>query len=1436
MSHSVKPVRRFMRAIALVAAVAGMSLAGLTLPAHAAPAAPTGLTANDAIIPTLSWDHVPGATQYVVELSKTADVAQRIGGSAATVNRHYVPVQPLPWSSETLTLYWRVAAKDSTQGDFSAWTPITRSAGYAAPVITSPAPGNTFSQPGDPATLTWEPVAGAQEYEVEISPDSSFTDPTLKTTARTVAPTHVVSAPQVDTTYWFKVRARLSSSTSGATYSDFSAPRSYSVSALPQTQRVAPATDTTVVDDAVLDWDPILGARTYDLQVATDPSFGSIVHEATNITGTSYARPQSLNNDQYYWRVRARDVAGNVPTWNSRPTWRFERDWPDLPMPVYPAAPGDVDAATPNDVDAGVTVGDPFHYEWEPVRFASMYKIELATDANFSTIIGTCFSRGTTYTPASEENGKCMPLAESTYWWRITAMDQYRTTSWDQLAYPITSQNVFHDARFTYSPDRVTLIAPAPGATVEIPTMTWEPLAGAARYRVSWTSVSSGSGSSSVTAATSFTPPTLALGDYKWQVVGITSEGREGSPLLSGQRTFTVAAQAAATAAEPNLISPLSGTFGRFPALTWEPVVGAVNYRVRVRVAGGTGWDIVTPTFAYPAGTDPSSGHLASGAYEWTVDALNAGGGIISTSPLTGLFDIAQPATVTGQANAMSMAGYADGDVCSGFECTDLRQTPILRWDPDDNTGYYKVWISRNDSFSNLVPPGQLGKSTNPFRVPATVWTPTTTLQESNAGEAYFWAVQPCTYDDKCAPNPVPVNSFNKLSNAVDTIGPGVSVVDGVPQGGVTIPTVSDDVTLSWHDLLDTNTNAAQGSSSLSTHSTQTGREYEVQVAVDHTFSTLLDTQFVDQRRYTSFDDTYPEGNIYWRVRGFDPSGNPLPWSTTRAVNKQSPRPTLNALVGAQGPTPMLSWQPLNFASSYELELYPQGSNTPKIVTTSNQVKWSAASSAHSLAPGQYEWRVRRKDARNRFGGWSDREPLTVSDSLVALNAPTSSGVVAPRDSVFSWQAIPGASEYKIILTSPTGAQTVQVTKATAWAPVAKLASGTWTWRVEPRDTAGVGMGSSASQTFLVSSELGAEQATRIEGSGQLDSVLTGYAPVWSETPDSVTYQWYRGSTAVGDGTLSYTVTTADLNQKITLRATASKGGHVNALSTSNAITAVQGPAAIPTNAPTITGTGFVGETLIGNPPAWAQTDVTNTFRWLVNGASAGTAQTFIVRIADIGKDITFEVTGHRTNYANAVVASAPVTGKPGGALQATVQPVITGTASAGSALTVSPGTWSQPSPSLKYQWLRTGAPIPNATGSSYRLTPNDAGTDVSVTVLASKAGFADGAASASAVAISKLVSTTVATLSATRIKPGKRVKIGMTVTVPGVAGPVGQIKVFDGAKKLKTLTLVSTRDGKLTWRLPKLKKGKHKIKAVYLGNGSTAGSKSKRIKLFVVR
>ncbi|CUR60125.1 exported hypothetical protein [metagenome] len=1430
----------FARALAASGLCLGVALAPLA-PAGAAPAAPTGLTSSSDPIPVLTWDHSTGATSYVVELSRTADSSGLIS-SSTTVNRKFVPTATLPTPTSGSSLYWRVAAKDSTVGDYTSWTEISRGASYAAPVVTAPVDAHLFTQPDEPARLAWLPVPGTQEYEVQVSTDQSFTDPTKLETFKTVSTTLILPRPQVATSYWFKVRARLSASTSGpsAVYTAYSTARQYSVSALPVAARLDPATDDAVIEDAFLDWNPVRGAKTYDIQIATDPAFGSIVHQRLGITGTSYARPAGLNNDTYYWRVRAADVANNVPTWGSQPTWKFTRDWPDLPVPVYPANPADVNPSTPDDADLGTTVGDPMYFEWKPVRFASMYKIELSSNSTFSApLAGTCYTRNTTFTPAAQSD--CMPGAAGTYWWRVTAMDQITRDEWRPLDYPITSQTVFHDAKFTYSPQRPQIFSPTDGATVQVPTLTWSPVAGAAKYRVRILTPGGGVAVQATTVGTSFTPPSkLTPGTYRWDVFTVSNQGWFGSSLLSGQPTFTVVAQDPATAVFPDVVAPTGDTSPRTPMLRWTPVADAIYYKIWIRTAGNVdaGWDVLDDAFEYPAGTDISAEHLAPGKYEWQVRAIGetAGVGFERASRTRGTFTVGSPAPVTGQANALTMTAYKAGQSCAGFECTDLRQTPVLRWNPDPDTGFYKIWVARNSTLTNLVPPGQLGMRTNPFPVSGTLWNPTTTLQESTAGEAYFWAVQPCTADGKCAANPVPLNSFNKASNRVESTGPGVPVVDGVPQG--TVPVQSDDVTLEWKDYLQTNTEASQGSSQLATKSGQAAREYEVQVASNDTFAdtAILDTARVDQRKFTSFAATYPEGKVYWRVRAIDSSGNPLPWSITRGFDKQSPVPELNLLSGPQSSTPTLSWKPLNFASSYQLELYVKGASVPKYTVTSNQVQWSPTTAAQALAPGEYEWRVRRLDAQNKLGGWSAKQVFIVSNSAPTLISPSAGGTVAPRDSVFTWAEVPDATDYRVTLVPPTGSPITQVTKATAWAPLTKLTTGTWTWRVETRDANGVVSAQSGTQSFVVSTDVMASAAPRIEGSGQIDTVLLGFAPVWTRTPDSVTYQWLRGSTPVGDGTLSYTVTQADRGQKITLRATAVTAGYPDVTSVSNAITAVDGAAPVATTPPTISGTAMVGQPLTAGMPTWNAGDVTTTLRWLVNGASVGTAPTFSPRATDLGKQVTLEVTGKRAGYATAVVTSAPVTVQPGGSLQATVQPTVSGTPDVGQTLKANGGTWSQASPTLTYQWVRTGVPIPGATGSAYKLTPEDAGKDVAVVVAATTSGFSDGAATSAAVAVNRMASTAAGTLKANRVKAGKAAKLSITVTVSGLATPSGVVQVLDKGKKVAQFTLAPSNKGAKTVKIKKLKKGKHRLQVVYMGTAQAFGSKSKKIVLYVVK
>ena len=329
------------------------------------------------------------------------------------------------------------------------------------------------------------------------------------------------------------------------------------------------------------------------------------------------------------------------------------------------------------------------------------------------------------------------------------------------------------------------------------------------------------------------------------------------------------------------------------------------------------------------------------------------------------------------------------------------------------------------------------------------------------------------------------------------------------------------------------------------------------------------------------------------------------------------------------------------------------------------------------------------------------------------------------------------------------------MTKATAWAPTSKLASGVWTWRVETRDAAGVTMGterrgpSRVSATWRPPRPSGSRDPVSSTPSSRLSGRVEPGARVGllSVVPRSI---------AVGDRDLNYTVTTADLGRKLTLRATAKLGlARRDDDKQRDHRRPGRGPGG--RHASDHHRQRFRRRNAHRRHADLENPDVTMTHRWLVGGTSVGTGPTFAVRASDLGKQVTFEVTGKRTDYAKAVVTSAPVTVQAGGALQATVQPVITGTPASGQQPHRAPGVWSQPSPTFKYQWLRNGTPIPSATGTTYRLTSEDAGTNVAVTVLASKTGFNDGSANAAAVAVARLKSTTAGALKASRIKVGSR-------------------------------------------------------------------------------
>jgi PKD repeat protein len=74
---------------------------------------------------------------------------------------------------------------------------------------------------------------------------------------------------------------------------------------------VAPVDRTTGVTTPVtLQWQAVVGATSYQVQVSTSMTFETVVVDQGGVAGTSYIVNELRNNQLYYWRVRASNAGG----------------------------------------------------------------------------------------------------------------------------------------------------------------------------------------------------------------------------------------------------------------------------------------------------------------------------------------------------------------------------------------------------------------------------------------------------------------------------------------------------------------------------------------------------------------------------------------------------------------------------------------------------------------------------------------------------------------------------------------------------------------------------------------------------------------------------------------------------------------------------------------------------------------------------------------------------------------------------------------------------------------------------------------------------------------------------------------------------------------------------------------------------------------------
>jgi hypothetical protein len=256
---------------------------------------------------TLRWDAVEGAVSYHLQVASDSLFASMVLNDSSLTNNS----REVNALANDATYYWRVRAKnDAGYGDFSpTWSFSTAPAPPASSVLAAPglsSPPNGATDVSTSVMLRWNAVDGATSYRLQVAEDSSFKtlvldDATITVTSREVA------ALAHDSDYYWRVKA-----SNDASSSSWSEQWSFRTVMAPpaEVELVSPEEAAIIAADTVrFVWkesDP--SVVRYWFEMATDSSFASAMVDSSLTSTTKVV--VSLDNETYWWRVRAKNEAG----------------------------------------------------------------------------------------------------------------------------------------------------------------------------------------------------------------------------------------------------------------------------------------------------------------------------------------------------------------------------------------------------------------------------------------------------------------------------------------------------------------------------------------------------------------------------------------------------------------------------------------------------------------------------------------------------------------------------------------------------------------------------------------------------------------------------------------------------------------------------------------------------------------------------------------------------------------------------------------------------------------------------------------------------------------------------------------------------------------------------------------------------------------------
>ena len=645
-------------------------------------------------------------------------------------------------------------------------------------------------------------------------------------------------------------------------------------------------------------------------------------------------------------------------------------------------------------------------FQWSAVAGAGSYDLRVATDPEFSNF--AFIVPGIAGTSYTPTT----PLGDNQYFWTVITVAPNGTESFQPSADSFTID--------TMPPAVPTLSAVSSPTSNARPVLSWSASAGASSYALQAATDAAFTNLviNQTQSGTSFTPTSdLPEGTIHWRVAANDAAGNQ-SAFASG--TFEIDQTAPAV---PVLIAAPDPTGDPRQAMSWNASAGASTYRIQVSTDAAFATTLFDQAGLATTSFTPTS-DLPEGTIYWRVLATDpaANASVFSAADS---FDVDLTAPAVPTLNAV-------------LPDPTNNQRPELTWTAVAGATDYALQVSS----AAFLHGGSQAEGSLLFNgiVAGTSWT----SEKADLPEGpIYWRL--ASRDD--------VGNQSAFSAADDF------TIDVTPPDVPTLTPVSDptaDATpqLSWSAVTD-------------------AVAYRVQVSTDSGFATTLHDVSIAATSFTP-GSALPETTIYWRVASRDVADNDSAFSAANSFDLDLTPPGVPTQIAVTpDPTnnrrPTMSWNAVSGASEYRFTLSVTGALGVAIDTT---VSGTSYTPTFDLPEGGIVWHVASRDALGNESAFSSGDTFTID--ITPPGVPTLIAVTPdPTNNqrpTMSWNAVAGAAEYRLVLTSggSLGALINTTVTGTSYTPTIDLPEGVIAWNVASRDALGNESAFSSGETFTI--------------------------------------------------------------------------------------------------------------------------------------------------------------------------------------------------------------------------------------------------------------------------------------------------------------------------------------------------------------------------------